>query len=59
MRKKVSKRLHQAHIGIYRTKWRVRATIFWPQINQQIEEIYSQDMQYQTSQLGRIAYLEI
>ena len=39
IRKEVLKQLHQAHMGIERTKWRARATISWPQINQQIEEI--------------------
>ena len=39
MRKAVLKQLHQAHLGIEKTKWRARATIFWPQINQQIEEM--------------------
>ena len=39
MRKAVLKQLHQAHLGIEKTKWRVRAAIFWPQINQQIEEM--------------------
>ena len=38
IRKEVLKQLHQAHMGIERTKWRARATISWPQINQQIEE---------------------
>ena len=28
MRKAVLKQLHQAHLGIKKTKWRVRATIF-------------------------------
>ena len=37
MRKAVLKQLHQAHLGIEKTKWRARATIFWHQINQQIE----------------------
>ena len=27
--------LHQAHIGIEKTKWRARAISFWPQIHQQ------------------------
>ena len=39
IRKEVLKQLHQAHMGIERTKWRARTTISWPQINQQIEEI--------------------
>ena len=39
MRKEVLKQLQQAHMGIERSKWRARVTIFWPQINQQIEEI--------------------
>ena len=39
MRKGFLKQLHQAHMGIERAKWIARATIFWPQINQQIEEI--------------------
>ena len=38
-RKKVLQQLHQAYMEMERTKWRARATIFWPQINQQIEEI--------------------
>ena len=33
------KQLHQARMRIEKTKWRVRATIFWPEINQEIEEI--------------------
>ena len=39
MRKNILKQLHQAHMGIEKTKWRARATIFWPHINQQIEEM--------------------
>ena len=39
MRKKVLKQLHQFHMGIEKAKWRARATIFWPQINQQIENM--------------------
>ena len=39
MRKKVLEQLHQAHMGIEKTKWRARATIFWPQINQQTENM--------------------
>ena len=39
MKKKVLEQLHQAHMGIEKTKWRARATIFWPQINQQIENM--------------------
>ena len=39
MRKEDLKQLHQARIGIERTKWRVIVTIFWPRITQQIEEI--------------------
>ena len=39
MRKAVLKQLHQAHLGIEKTKLRARVTIFWPQINQQIEEM--------------------
>ena len=39
MRKKVLKQLHQAHMGIEKTKWRARATTCLPQINQQIENM--------------------
>ena len=39
MRKKVLEQLHQAHMVIEVTKWRGRATIFWPQISQQIENM--------------------
>ena len=49
IRKEVLKQLHQAHMGIERTKWRARATISWPQINQQIEEIVK-DMQHLVTQ---------
>ena len=42
MRKKVLKQLHQAHMGIEKTKWRASATIFLPQINQQIENMVKQ-----------------
>ena len=31
--------LHQAYMGIEKTKWKARATIFWPQINQQTENM--------------------
>ena len=34
MRKAVLKLLHQAHLGIEKTKWRASATMFWPHINQ-------------------------
>lgn len=34
MRKEVFKQLHQAHMGIQKTKWRAGAKIFCPQINQ-------------------------
>ena len=34
MKKAVLKQLHQAHLGIEKTNWRAKATIFWPQINQ-------------------------
>ena len=39
MRKKKLEQLHQAHMGINKTKWRARVTIFWSQINQQIENM--------------------
>ena len=39
MRKNILMQLHQAHLGIERTKWRARATIFWPGLNSQIEEM--------------------
>ena len=39
MRKKVLEQLHQAHMWIEKIKWRARATIFWPQINQKIENM--------------------
>ena len=39
MRKEVLHQLHQAHMGMEKTKWRVRSTVHWPQINQQIEEM--------------------
>ena len=39
MRKDVLKLLHQSHMGIEKTKWRARATIFWPSINTQIEDM--------------------
>ena len=39
MRKKMLEQLHQVHMGIEKAKWRARATIFWPQINQQIENM--------------------
>ena len=39
MRKAVLKQLYQAHMGIEKTKWKARASIFWPQIKQQIEEM--------------------
>ena len=39
MRKKFLKLLHQANIGIERTKWRAKAKIFWSHINQQVDEI--------------------
>ena len=31
--------LHQAHMGIEKTKWRARAAILWPQINQKIKNM--------------------
>ena len=37
MRKK--EKLHQAHMGLEKTNWRAGATIFWPQINQQIKNM--------------------
>ena len=39
MRKDVLKLLHQPHMEIEKTKWRARATIFWPSINTQIEDM--------------------
>ena len=39
MRKRVLEQLHSAHMRIEKTKWRARATIFWLQINQQIENM--------------------
>ena len=39
MRKKVLDQLYQAQMGIEKTKRRARATIFWPQINHQIENM--------------------
>ena len=39
MRQEVLKRLHQAHMGIEKTKLRARATVFWPGINKQIEDM--------------------
>ena len=39
MRKKMLEQLHQAHMGIEKTKWRARAAILWPQINQQIKNM--------------------
>ena len=50
MRKKVLEQLHQAHMGIEKTKWRARATIFWPQINQQIENMVKKCSTYQQNQ---------
>ena len=37
MRNKVLQQLHQSHMGIEKTKWRAKVTIFWLEINQQIE----------------------
>ena len=31
--------LHQSHMGIEKTKWRAKVTIFWLEINQQIENM--------------------
>ena len=39
MRKRVLEQLHSALTRIEKTKWRERATIFWLQINQQIENM--------------------
>ena len=50
MRKKVLEQLHQAHMGIEKTKWRARATIFWPQINQQIENMVRKSSTCQQNQ---------
>ena len=39
MRNKVLQQLHQSHMGIEKTKWRAKVTIFWLEINQQIENM--------------------
>ena len=39
MRKQVLQKLHQSHMGIEKTKMRARETVFWPRINQQIEDM--------------------
>ena len=39
MRQEILKKLHQAHMGIEKTKLRARETVFWPGINRQIEDM--------------------
>lgn len=41
MRGKILEKLHQGHPGIEKTKQRVRQTVFWPRINQDIENLVS------------------
>lgn len=41
LRKELLNILHSAHTGIVRTKQRARVMIYWPGLNQQIEEITS------------------
>ena len=39
MRQEILKKLHQAHMGIEKTKLRARETVFWPGINRQNEDM--------------------
>ena len=41
MRKKVLDTIHQSHLGIVRCKQLARDVVFWPGINNQIEELIS------------------
>ena len=39
MRRDILKKIHQAHLGMEKTKLRARETIFWPGINKHIEDL--------------------
>ena len=39
LRKTIVANLHQAHLGIEKTKLRARETVFWPGINNDIEQV--------------------
>ena len=39
LRKTILANLHQAHFGIEKTKLRARETVFWPGINNDIEQV--------------------
>ncbi|XP_028416269.1 uncharacterized protein K02A2.6-like [Dendronephthya gigantea] len=41
LRRKILEKLHQGHQGIEKTKQRVRQTVFWPRINNDIEDLVS------------------
>jgi hypothetical protein len=41
LRRKILDKLHQGHQGIEKTKQRVRQSVFWPQVNKDIEELVS------------------
>ena len=41
LQRKILSKLHQAHLGIEKTKLRARETVFWPNTNQHIEDLVS------------------
>ena len=41
LQKKILSKLHQAHLGIEKTKLRAHETVFWPNVNQHIEDLVS------------------
>lgn len=42
MRKAILNKLHEPHFGMTKTKQRARASVFWPNINNEIEQIVMQ-----------------
>ena len=41
MRVKMLERIHESHMGIEKSKRRVRDIMFWPRMNEQIEAVVS------------------
>ena len=38
MRKGILKQLHKSHLGVEKTKWRVRSAVYWLEMNKEIEK---------------------